>query len=182
MADTEEEVQTEAKPKKSGMSTMTLIGVIAGVVALQAIIIFAIFKFGFSSSGDKEKESEPKKSASSKHIAPEPDEEGDLVIREVGKIIETEDMVINTRNSKSNYLMVRLGLEIDPDANEEEVKNKLMTPISDKAISLFSSYTTEELQRATLRDSLKLELKKELKPYFGEIKLRNIYFSKYVLQ
>jgi len=178
---TDEDVQTEEKKKKAGMSTMTLVGIISGVVALQAIIVFAVFKFFINAPDDKLEES-VKKTRTSVVQDDVPEEEEPLVMRKVHKIVKTDDIVINPKGARSAYLQIQLGLEIEPEDGEQQVKDVLMVPVHDRTISILSSYTVEELMRGSLRDSLRIKLKKDFQPYFGEIKLRNVYFPKYIIQ
>jgi len=60
-----------------------------------------------------------------------------------------------------------------------------MVPIQDRVIERVSSYTLEELQDLKLRDSLRTIIRNDLKSYFNAIegiKIRNVYFPKFVIQ
>ncbi len=78
--------------------------------------------------------------------------------------------------------VVSLGFEVEDEKAKEIVDKELMLPIISDVQRKLRSYTVEELQSQGLQDSLPLILKREIKPYFHEIKLRNVYLSKFLIQ
>jgi flagellar basal body-associated protein FliL len=57
-----------------------------------------------------------------------------------------------------------------------------MIPVRDRIMSVVSSYSIEELQANGARDSLRVRLRQELSNVLPGIRLRNVYFSKFVIQ
>lgn len=178
MADAQENLEEE-KPKKTGMGTPTLIGIIAGVVILQVIIVFVIFKVFVSPGGSTKSE----KSTTEHRTDDEGNgEESLLKVREVREIVATEDMILNPRGSSSRYVLLALGLEVDSPEVGKEVEERLMIPIQHTTRSFVGRFSVEELERQTLVDSLPNRLRMQLQPYFGEYKLRHVYFKKFIIQ
>ncbi|HYF02726.1 MAG TPA: flagellar basal body-associated FliL family protein [Patescibacteria group bacterium] len=183
----EQEVHEEEAPKKSGMSTVMLIGIIAGVVLLQVVIVFVIFKVFVSPSDTAEKKKEKK--ADTEEVAEEVSDEEESEeetptrrVREVKEIVGTEDMILNPRGSSSRYIMVSLGLEVDDKEAVKLIEDKLTIPIQHTTRMFISQYSVVDLERTSLVDSLPGQLRKKLQPYFGEHKLRNVYFKKFIIQ
>lgn len=122
-------------------------------------------------------------------------------IRKVGEIIPIkcggkDEIILNPRGSSSRYVIVSVGLEMrDNGSHDEEAsddahgghgggdgEDPLMVPVCDKIISAISSKSLEELQQPNMRDSLRLLLRRELQPYFGERRIRTVYFPRFIIQ
>lgn len=123
-------------------------------------------------------------------------------IRKVGEIIPIkcggkDEIILNPRGSSSRYVIVSVGLEMRPSAHAEgeeesghgdghggggDAEDPLMVPICDKIISVISSKTLDELQLPNMRDSLRTLLRNELQPYYGEKRIRTVYFPRFIIQ
>jgi flagellar basal body-associated protein FliL len=201
MADEIEQQEEEKQPRKKGLSTITIIGLIVGFLVVQIAAIYIIFTM-FINPG---KTAEPEKPAAKKeaHAVEEHSEEespeGDTyMVRKIGKIVPVtcggkDELIVNPRGSSTRYIILSVGLEMQATGAEEEgggehgegggdAANPLMIPVCDKIISTISSRTLEELQQPELRDSLRLQLRKDLQPYFGEERIRTVYFPRFIIQ
>ncbi len=194
--DNQEEVQ-EPK-KKQGLSLIAIIGIIVGFLVVQVAAIYLILPMVLkpdSSAESGKKETKEKKADSGHEEAPaEEEEDGPHVVHKLGTIIpvtcgDKDEMIINPRGSSTRYVIVSVGLEMQGEAEEEEGghgegggNTSLMIPVCDKIISTISSKTLEELQEPLTRDSLRLQLRRELQPYFGEKRIRTVYFPRFIIQ
>lgn len=211
MAD-ELEPQEEGKEqpkKKQGLSLVMIIGLIVGFLVVQVAAIYIIFTMFIAPSSnagaDKGKDKE-KKEQHSEHGDAKVAEEGHqedympdegYKIRKVGEIIPVkcggkDEIILNPRGSSSRYVIVSVGLEMRASTNKEEEasdghgggngEDPLMVPICDKIISAISSKSLEELQQPNMRDSLRELLRRELQPYYGEKRIRTVYFPRFIIQ
>lgn len=200
MADEIDQPEEEKQPKKKGLSTITIIGLIVGFLVVQVAAIYIIFTMFInpSKSTEKEKPADKKEEHATEHPVESDDApEGSYMVRKIGKIVpitcgDKDELIINPRGSSTRYVILSVGLEMQGAAAEEEGgehgeggsggSNPLMIPVCDKIISTISSRTLEELQQPEMRDSLRLQLRKELQPYFGEERIRTVYFPRFIIQ
>lgn len=187
-----DEIEEIDKPKKKGIRLPILIGIILGVVILQAGIIFASIKFFAPAAPadphakDKKEKVDEEHAEDEEHATDEEeeDESGEKVVRKVEEIVKPEnDLYINPRGNSNKLVILSFALEVAPPEKVKEVEEKLMVPIQDRIITMVSKFSAEELQDPAVRDSLRVLIKKDIKPYFVEdMKLRNVYFPKFVIQ
>jgi len=142
------------------------------------IIVFVIFKVFVSPAGDTKSEKIRTEQAGDNASG----DESIVRVREVHEIVATEDLILNPRGSSSRYVLLALGLEVDSPEAAKDVEDKLMIPIQHTTRSYIGRFSVEDLERETLIDSLPTQLRKRLQPYFGEHKLRNVYFKKFIIQ
>ncbi len=152
-----------------GISLPMLLGIIVGVLVVQGGLLFWLLR---PSGG----------SATGQHPSPEPVQPESSTEVPVGVIVPVEDLVVNPRGSSSRYVLVALGLEVENAKHAERVRQELMIPVRDRIMSVVSSYSIEELQANGARDSLRVRLRQELSNVLPGIRLRNVYFSKFVIQ
>lgn len=193
-----DELDDIEQPKKKGMKLPILIGIIVGIIVLQAGIVWAAIHFVAKDNGDpKDKQHSEKKHDEAKDDEENKDgeaeggedEEGQAhLVQKVEGIFTTKnDLYINPRNGANHIIVLSVGIEISPKEKVKEVEEALIIPIQDRVIARVSNYTVDDLQRIEVRDSLRTIIKNDIKPYFrglegGEIKLRNVYFPKFVIQ
>ncbi len=183
--------------KKQGLSLITIIGIIVGFLVVQVAAIYIILpmvlKPDSHAEPDKKESKEKKTEHEHEDMSIDDEEEGTQVIRKIGTIIpvtcgDKDEMIINPRGSSTRYIIVSVGLEMQGAAEEEEgghgggKSSPLMIPVCDKIISTISSKSLEELQEPKMRDSLRLQLRRELQPYFGEKRIRTVYFPRFIIQ
>ncbi|MDW8225024.1 MAG: flagellar basal body-associated FliL family protein [Bacteroidota bacterium] len=166
----ESETKSPEKPKR-GMSVPMVIALVGGVALLQVVLFVLLFRlFVAPSSAGPEKASE----AEAAHAAPtEPPS---------GVIVPVEDLVVNPRGSSSRYVLIALGLEVADAKQGERLRQELMNPARDRKKSVVTSYSIEELQASGARDSLRAQIRQELAQVLPGVQLRNVYFSKFVIQ
>ncbi len=181
MSDDKNQNDGGAPKKKSSLMTGIIAGVLVAVVF--AVGIFIGIKVFGGSSHEAGKE-DPKKEKTEKHAADAEEEEEDDSKNRVVKIVvpTKEDLVFSPKGAPNRFVVVALGFEVDDEAAKEKVDKELMLPIISDVQRKLRSYTVDELQSQSLQDSLPLILKREIKPYFHEIKLRNVYLSKFLIQ
>lgn len=168
--------EAEAKSGgKKGLSLPIVIALIVGAVALQAGLLVVAIRF-FLVPQPSTASGEVTQPASGQ-AAPETSQ---AVPR--GVIVPVEDLVVNPRGSSSRYVLVALGLEVENAKQSERLRQELMIPVRDRVIAIVASYSLEELQMAGIRDTLRSRIRTELERMLPEIRLRNVYFSKFVIQ
>jgi flagellar basal body-associated protein FliL len=146
-----------------------LLGIIVGVLVVQGGLLFWLLRPSGGSAGGQHPSAEPVQAESAAEVP-------------TGVIVPVEDLVVNPRGSSSRYVLVALGLEVENAKYAEKVRQELMLPVRDRIMSVVSSYSIEELQANGARDSLRVRLRQELSNVLPGIRLRNVYFSKFVIQ
>lgn len=187
MAEVEQEQLVAEDPPKKGIRLPVLIGIILGIIVVQAGIVLAALKiFAPSGASDSKPSTPTQQHADSQDSTNEEEETGPVLVQKVeGIITPKSDLFINPRGSASHIVVLSVGIEVSPAEKAKEVEEKLMVPIQDRVIARVSSYTLEELQDLKLRDSLRTIIRNDLKPYFNAlegVKIRNVYFPKFVIQ
>lgn len=182
MADIEADVPVAEESPKKGIKLPVLIGIILGIVVVQAGIVLAALKI-FAPTANSQQQPKQEVAADSLH---EEEETGPILVHKVeGIVTPKNDLFINPRGSASRIVVLSIGIEVSPEEKAKEVEEKLMVPIQDRVIARVSSYTLEELQDIKLRDSLRTIIRNDLRPFFNGlegVKLRNVYFPKFVIQ
>ncbi|MCX7929580.1 MAG: flagellar basal body-associated FliL family protein [Chlorobi bacterium] len=184
MSDQELEPTASEEQPKRGIRLPVLIGIILGIIVVQAGIVLAALKI-FAPSADKSQPTH-QQTTSVESDSTDDEESGPILVQKVeGIIAPKSDLYINPRGSASHIVVLSVGIEVSPAEKAKEVEEKLMIPIQDRIIARVSSYTLEELQDIKVRDSLRTIIRNDLKPYFNAfdgVKLRNVYFPKFVIQ
>jgi flagellar protein FliL len=107
-----------------------------------------------------------------------PEEKGESV----GAIIDLDPFVVNLSDPKGNrYLKMKIGLEVESPEVSERVK-KVTPKLRDTVIMMLTSLSFEEV----MTPEGKLRIRDELLERFNRItkpdKIKNIYFSEFVVQ
>ncbi|MFN8361384.1 MAG: flagellar basal body-associated FliL family protein [Candidatus Kapaibacterium sp.] len=180
MSDEKNQNEGAAPKKKSSLMTGIIAGVLVAVVFAVGIFIgIKVFGGGSHEAGKED----PKKEKTEKHAAEAEEDEENSTNKVVKIVVPTkEDLVFSPKGSPNRFVVVSLGFEVEDEKAKEIVDKELMLPIISDVQRKLRSYTVEELQSQGLQDSLPLILKREIKPYFHEIKLRNVYLSKFLIQ
>lgn len=187
MSEIEQELTTvEEKLPKKGIRVPVLIGIILGIVVVQAGIVLAALRIFAPSADKRSAETVQYVEAAAHDTTAEEEDSGPILVQKVeGIITPKSDLFINPRGSASHIIVVSVGIEVSPAEKAKEVEEKLMVPIQDRIIARVSSYTLEQLQDLKLRDSLRIIIRNDLKPYFNAldgVRIRNVYFPKFVVQ
>lgn len=202
MSDSKEDIGENELPKKKGMKLPVLIGVIVGIIILQAGIVMGALKFFAPTVPDDPKskakteqtahsEEEEAEHGKDGHSEEESEDDGNaaLVQKIEGIAITKNDLYVNPRGSSSHICVVSVGLEITPPEKAKEVEDKLMIPIQDRIIARISSFDVDQLYLPEIRDSIRTLIKSDVKPYLRgmseeehPVKLRNVFFPKFIIQ
>ena len=78
-------------------------------------------------------------------------------------------------------LLASLGLSIESEESKKMLEEKQVV-VKDAVISVLSSKSVSQLGSATYRDTLKVEILKNLSVQLPGSKVNNIYFSKFIIQ
>lgn len=103
------------------------------------------------------------------------------------------DIIINPADAPSAYVVVNVGLGVakkDADGKDvsaeslKKVAEEQIVPICDVIQSNLGRRHLDEFGTVAKRDTIKMSLRKELKPFLkqSKLKLRQVYFSKFLVQ
>lgn len=193
-AEKEKEEDTEEKKPKAGLGLLPTIGIIFGAILVMLGGFWFMFSHFMPQSATAEKDGKKpdteEKSDKKEKKAAKAEEEEEVPTGKPGiyipiKCDEGKDVIIvNPRGSSSRYVVLSVSVEIDEKDKDKkkEVEEDLKFPICDKITSILSDMTIEQFQNPAKRDSLRLVIKTQIKPYFGEIKLKRVLFTKFIIQ
>ena len=184
------ERQEPEKPKRQSTGSMKLpmlIGIIAGVVVIQAIIIVVVMniflKPSYAPADTQGGKTEQKKVE--KDESPKEGESSDDVNMQ---FIETGRITTNAKSS-DKFVVLNLGLEFKAQGEEEpsEKEGGTLSPIMNAKIKgtingIIGSMAIEDLQAK--RDSLSFIIKDRLKPVFKSNKmfLKDVIIQEFIIQ
>ncbi|GAB1430948.1 hypothetical protein MASR2M18_17820 [Ignavibacteria bacterium] len=173
----ENEETPKAKKGLPKIVTYIAAGVLAAAVFGSGIFIGTKILGG---SGDKKNESKKEEHAESAHTE---EEEEEMPIRKLGVVVPMkDDLLFNPKDAPSRFVMIGIGIEVATEEDKAKVENELTIPINAAILRKLRSYTLDEIQSSNVQDSLPIILKKEIRPIFGEVKLKNVYISKFIIQ
>lgn len=99
-----------------------------------------------------------------------------------GLIYSVEDMIVNPAQTNGKMLLLAsLGLSVDNEESKKALEEKQVV-VKDAIISVLSSKSVNQLSSSTYRDTLKVEILKNLSTQLPASKVNNIYFSKFIIQ
>ncbi|MEE9430534.1 MAG: flagellar basal body-associated FliL family protein [Melioribacteraceae bacterium] len=105
----------------------------------------------------------------------EEEEEGEL------KIFTIKDLIINpAKTNGQRLLLLSVGFSVFGEENFKKIEEREVI-LTDVILNTLSIKTLKELSQVTAKDSLKIELHKKIKEVMPKPKIKNVYFSKYVL-
>ncbi len=187
--------EKEVSEKKSGLGTVAIIGIIAGALVVQALIVIValmVLKDDGGEPASAKSDSQTEKPADEDDEDEDADhdddeysdideEDGIEYRRPVKHIVQLDDIIVNPRGAAASYVVVGIGLEI-PSAEDEPLLEPIMVPIKQVINDHFAMHRVERLKSPEYRDTLRVELRKKLRPYFRETRLLKVYFSKFLIQ
>jgi len=102
---------------------------------------------------------------------------------ELGKYVYVEeDVIVNPAQTQGKRLLLSsVGFDLGSEENKTAMTDKKIL-IRDMIISILSSKTVEQLNSVGYRDSLKVEISSKVKTLIPDIKVNQVYFSKYIIQ
>ncbi len=163
--------ETSGKKKKP-----ILLFIIIGLVLLVAAGGGAFF-FLYSAPSDEEIANQIAKDEKAQH-APQPQESGQAI----GVTLELTPFVVNLADPKArHFLKASLVLELSNE-DAKEVAQKLMPRIRNDILMLLSSQTIEDVISIEGKVRLRDEIIARVSRIVGSNRLRNVYFSQFVVQ
>jgi flagellar basal body-associated protein FliL len=163
--------QAEAAPsdneQRKGMGFLTKVLMIAGILIFQVVTAYfglQYFFFGNSASAVGSSSS-------------------DAAFKEVGPIVELDEMVVNPAESMGRrFAVVKIALELT-DAKVQKDIDKQKPLINDELIRILASKSVEYLSNIAARDSLREEMRLAINNRLpGRIGVSKIFFTGFVLQ
>ena len=101
---------------------------------------------------------------------------------ERGHIYAMDPFIVNLADADQNrYLKIRISLESEKPEPNEEVTKKLPL-IKDTILTILSQKKSEELFPSPGKEKLKAEMLGSINPNLGELKLKAVYFTEFVIQ
>lgn len=102
---------------------------------------------------------------------------------DLGKYIYVvEDLIINPAGTDGKRLLLSsLGFDLQNEKYQTELKEKEIL-VKDAIISVLSSKDMNQLSNSVYRDTLRLQITQKLNRLIPDVKISNVYFSKYILQ
>ncbi len=163
----------EKKSKGGGINKILLmiIGLLLGVIIAGA----AAFFFMFSAPSDEEIAKEIEKDAMPQEVVKAGSEE-------IGVIVELKPFIVNLEDPKArHFLKATISLEVKDDSAKSDVE-KYLPKIRNDILLLLSSKTLEDVITIEGKVRLKDEIMSRISRIIGAGKLKNVYFSQFVVQ
>lgn len=108
--------------------------------------------------------------------------EGEHNTNTAGLIYSLDDLIVNPANTNGKMLLLAsVGLSVESEESKKTLEEKQVV-VKDAVISVLSSKSVTQLGSATYRDTLKVEILKNLSLQLPGSKVNNIYFSKFIIQ
>ena len=99
-----------------------------------------------------------------------------------GLIFSVDDMIVNPAQTNGKMLLLAsLGLAVESEESKKALEEKQVV-VKDAILGVLSSKNVTQLSSTTYRDTIKIEIIKKLSAQMPGSKVRNIYFSKFIIQ
>lgn len=93
-----------------------------------------------------------------------------------------KDLIVNPAGTGGmRYLLTSVGIEVTNDKAFAEIQNKEII-VNDILINVLSNKTLEELSDVSKRKDLRREIARKVDDILTQGKVRNVYFSKFIIQ
>jgi flagellar FliL protein len=174
-----DEAKKEEKKGKKGLNLKVIfIGLPLFIVQL-VLVYFITATFLVKSSSDAHSKNG---SNDSEHVEGNTEEEeSDTSNQESQKIFNIEDLIINPAGTNGQrLLLLSLGLGVSTEENLNILKENEVV-IKDMVINTIAQKTLASLSNVNQKDSLKIELAEKINQTYTKAKVKNIYFSKYLI-
>lgn len=108
------------------------------------------------------------------------EESGDS--QEIGPIYSLETFIVNLVGGRGkNYLKAKVELELDSDKTTTEI-NKRLPQIRDAILTMLSSKSNEDINTLEGKFQLRAEIISTLNQFLKTGKVRNVYFTDFIVQ
>lgn len=152
------------------------------IIIIAAVLVLLLAgggAFYFLVLNKKHAEGDDKKDGGHKKEKPIP---GAVQEGAIGPMIEIKEFIVNIiSGDNSHYVKAAMSLELNNELAVEEV-NKRMPQIRDAVLLLISNKTMEELQDLQGKKQLKAELRAKINTFLTKGKVKDIYFTDFVVQ
>ena len=102
--------------------------------------------------------------------------------QEMGPIYSLETFIVNLIGGRGkNYLKAKVELELDSEKTEIEI-NKRLPQIRDSILTMLSSKSNEEINTLEGKLQLRAEIISTLNQYLKTGKVKNVYFTDFIVQ
>ena len=104
---------------------------------------------------------------------------------ELGEIVTLGEYTINLKEEDGRYLMCEINLEIEKSKDSEKNKVEIDTKkiiIQDKMLSILRNKTKVELDADKDFTILKKEMITNINGLLDKVKIKNVYFVKWIIQ
>ncbi|GBD91560.1 flagellar basal body-associated protein FliL [bacterium BMS3Abin04] len=177
MADEKEEKKEVTEKKKGINKKVFIVGLPLFIVQL-VIVYFVTVNFlvkPATVSNGKEKVGTEQSESAKKESSGESEDNGQSFIFPI------KDLIINpARTGGKRLLLLSVGFDVNSEEAKKTLEEKEIA-LRDMIISTLSRKTLSELSGPAQKDSLKAELSARLKKIVPKLKVKHVYFSKYVI-
>ena len=170
-------------PKKSSKMLLIIIGAVFVLILVIGGVIFALMSGGSEEGGSKEVSAHGEEKASggekSAHSKGSSNSES---LSEVGIMFPMELFTVNLLSeSGRRYLKVEMNLEVDGEELVIELETKKPV-LRDVIIRILSGKSLEEVSTIKGKETLKEEIVNDLNQRIKDGKIKNVYFTDFVVQ
>ena len=102
--------------------------------------------------------------------------------KEIGPIYSLETFIVNLIGGRGkNYLKAKIDLELDSEKATEEIEKRL-PQFRDSILTMLSSKSHEDVKTLEGKFQLRAEIISMLNQYLKKGKIRNVYFTDFIVQ
>ena len=176
MAEDEREIAVEEEPAPqsgSGGGFLKIIIIVVVVLVVLGGVGFAVFTFGPFSSSDKAADEQSASGESADDTkAAEP----------IGILYPMKPFIVNLAEAAGKrYLKITLDLELTNKEVQAEI-NSRMAPIQDSLLILLSSKSFSDISTVEGKMRLRLEIIGRINNFLVQGRVKNAYFTEFVVQ
>lgn len=152
------------------------------IFIVQLVLVYFITANILFSTPHKTSESEVQSDSTQTGVK-EGEQEGTSKEVKSGDIIHSlDDIIVNpAQTNGKTLLLASVGFDVKDAEGKKSLEDKQVV-VKDVIISVLSSKNTEQLSRASYRDTIKTEILSSLKSKIPEAGVSNVYFSKFIIQ
>lgn len=178
MADEEVKEEKPAKEKKGFNFKVILIGLPLFIIQL-VLVYFITVTFLVKTAPDAHSSKDGENVE--EHDGDDEDGEGEDGEKIPQQIFSIEDLIINPAGtSGQRLLLLSVGFGVKDEERLALLQDNEVV-IKDLVISTVAQKTLGTLSRIELKDSLKVELALKINEVYPKAKVKNVYFSKYLI-
>lgn len=177
MAEEKEKAEGAEQPKKSKMVIIIVAVVLVLVIVVGGALAFLMLKGGEQEAADGHADAHAAKPADKKKAAAHGAD--DLT---VGPMFAVDGLIINLMSEGgARYAKLSVALELDvQELAPEMLAKKAM--VTDIIITVMSSKTAEELMNLKGKEGVKTEIMEKVNERLKDGRVKNVYFTNFVVQ